>query len=59
LDEYGHLPQGSEIVIRDGDLEGGQTYNWTSDNTYILDGTVFLEEGGKLNIEAGTVIKGT
>ncbi|MEM9919289.1 MAG: T9SS type A sorting domain-containing protein [Bacteroidota bacterium] len=47
-----------EITIKDGDLVGGQTYNWTKENTYILDGFVYLEEGGVLNIEAGTVIKG-
>ena len=47
-----------EIVVRDADLQGNQTYNWTADNVYILDGLVYLEEGGVLNIEAGTVIKG-
>ena len=48
----------TQITIADSDLEGGQTYNWTSDNIYLLDGFVFLEAGGTLNIEAGTVIKG-
>ena len=46
-----------EITITDADLKNG-TYNWTADNTYILDGFVFLEAGGVLNIEAGTIIKG-
>ncbi|HRW75505.1 MAG TPA: hypothetical protein P5563_06355, partial [Saprospiraceae bacterium] len=46
------------IVIQDGDLQGGQTYNWTKNNIYQLDGLVFLESGGVLNIEAGTVIQG-
>ena len=46
------------VVIQDGDLEGGQTYNWTKDNIYQLDGFVYLEEGGTLNVEAGTVIQG-
>ena len=45
------------ITVTDADLENG-TYNWTSDHVYVLDGYVFLEEGGRLNIEAGTVIKG-
>jgi hypothetical protein len=68
LDEYGYvgnqvIPQtgadcDNPIVIRDGDLLGGQTYNWTKDNCYLLDGYVFLEGGGVLNIEEGTVIKG-
>jgi hypothetical protein len=47
------------ISIVDADLTGGQTYNWTKDNTYVLDGLVFLEERGVLNIEAGTVVKFT
>ncbi|TXF90856.1 T9SS type A sorting domain-containing protein [Neolewinella aurantiaca] len=48
----------AQITITDASLVGGQTYNWTNDNEYILDGLVFLEEGGVLNIEAGTVIRG-
>jgi hypothetical protein len=48
----------TEVTITDADLVGNTTYNWTSDNTYILDGLVYLEEGGRLNIEAGTVIRG-
>ena len=47
------------VVITDGDLVGGQVHNWTNDNIYIIDGYVFLEEGGTLNIEAGTIIKGS
>ncbi len=35
-----------------------ETYNWTADTEYIIDGAVFLEAGGVLNIEAGTVIRG-
>ncbi|RMF20797.1 MAG: T9SS C-terminal target domain-containing protein [Bacteroidetes bacterium] len=46
------------ITIKDEDLQGGQTYTWTKDNVYQLDGFVYLEEGGVLNIEAGTLIKG-
>ncbi len=46
------------VVITDADLVAGETYNWTSDNVYQLDGYVFLEDGGTLNIEAGTRIEG-
>lgn len=46
-----------QITITDADL-GAETYNWTSDNEYLLDGYVFLDAGGTLNIEAGTIIKG-
>lgn len=52
------LNSSAQIYIQDGDLQGDQTYTWTSDNEYFLDGSVFLEDGGVLNIEAGTVIKG-
>ena len=34
------------------------TTTWTSNNTYILDGYVFVNSGQVLTIEAGTVIKG-
>jgi hypothetical protein len=44
------------VDITDDDLQDG-TYNWTADNAYLLDGLVFLEEGGVLNIEEGTVIR--
>jgi hypothetical protein len=47
------------IDIVDADLVAGQTYNWTKNNVYVLDGVVFLEDGGTLNIEAGTVVKFT
>ena len=50
--------QGETICIKDSDLVGEQTYNWTKNNTYCLDGYVYLEEGGVLNIEAGTTIYG-
>ena len=46
------------VTITDTDLVGDQTYNWTNDNEYVLDGLVFLESGSTLNIQAGTVIRG-
>lgn len=33
-------------------------HNWTADNEYLLDGWVYVVDGGVLNIEAGTVIRG-
>ena len=56
LDEYGLLPARGAVTITDADLRTG-TYNWTSDNVYTLDGFVFLEDGGTLNIGPGTIIK--
>ena len=43
------------ITVTDASLTGDA--HWTADNTYLLDGFVFLEEG-TLTIDAGTVIKG-
>ncbi len=47
----------AEVVISDNGSGTGTT-TWTSDNTYILDGFVFVNSGQTLTIEAGTVIKG-
>ncbi|PPK84340.1 putative secreted protein (Por secretion system target) [Neolewinella xylanilytica] len=50
--------QDNVVTINDLSLVGATTYNWTSDNVYMLDGLVYLEEEGVLNIEPGTVIRG-
>ena len=47
----------SMIIIKDADLVGGEDYFWTADKEYLLDGLVYLEEVGKLNIEEGTIVK--
>ncbi|MDP4821811.1 MAG: T9SS C-terminal target domain-containing protein, partial [Saprospiraceae bacterium] len=44
-------------VVTDADLGTG-SYLWSQDTVYLLDGYVFLETGGILNIERGTVVKG-
>ena len=46
------------IIVNDADLVAGGTYAWTADNEYVLNGLVYLEEGGTLTIEAGTVVRG-
>ncbi len=46
----------TEVLVTDADLADG-TYEWTADKSYLLDGLVFLEAGGVLNIEPGTVIR--
>jgi hypothetical protein len=56
LDFYEFLPEVPERVVTDADLTTG-SYNWSADTTYILDGFVYLEDGGSLTIEPGTVIK--
>jgi hypothetical protein len=47
----------AQVNITDASLAQGQTYNWTNNNEYLLDGLVYLEAGGVLNIEAGTVLR--
>ncbi|MEM1328656.1 MAG: T9SS C-terminal target domain-containing protein, partial [Bacteroidota bacterium] len=54
---FSQLHAQTEVTVTDADL-GNATYTWTNDNVYLLDGYVFLEEGGLLNIEPGTVVKG-
>lgn len=43
------------ITVKDADLSGDT--RWTANNTYLLDGFVYLETG-TLTIDPGTVIKG-
>ena len=61
LDEGGYLvdvPAGT-VIVRDADIAPGANVQWTSNNTYILDGFVFVDSTATLTIEAGTVIKGS
>ena len=44
------------VTVTDADVVGNVTF--TSSNTYLLSGLVFVENGETLTIEAGTVIKG-
>ena len=48
---------GNIITITDNG-EGAGTTTWTANNTYLLQGLVFVNDGQVLTIEAGTVIKG-
>lgn len=50
-------PEGEEIVVS-ASTAGVGTTTWTANNTYVLDGFVFVNEGQTLTIEPGTVIKG-
>ena len=45
------------VNVTEDSIPAGKTVNWTANNTYILDGFVFVKAGSCLNIEAGTVIK--
>lgn len=49
---------GNIITITDANMiAAGDNVNWTKDNTYVLDGRVFVQPGQILTIEAGTVIQ--
>ena len=50
-------PSLAQVVVTD-DGSGTGTTTWTSDNTYVLDGFVFVNDGDVLTIEPGTVVKG-
>ncbi len=50
-------PTFPQRFITDNDLQAGQSYTWSKDTVYILEDIVYLEEGGTLTIEPGTVIK--
>lgn len=54
--EGGTPAVGVVVDVTDANIDGDTT--WTADNTYILNGLVFVEEGESLTIEPGTVIKG-
>lgn len=64
LDQNGHfgdlvIPVPTpEVVVRDSDINAGESVTWSADNIYLLDGYVFVESGAVLTIPAGTVIKG-
>lgn len=49
----------AQVVVNDASINAGETFTMTSDNEYLLDGYVYVEEGATLVIEPGTVIKGS
>ena len=50
-------PVNSEVINVSGMLQG--VHNWTSNNIYVLNQKVVVDSEATLNIEAGTIIKGT
>ena len=55
LSQNNHTPApGMEVIVDDISVNT----TWTADNTYMLDGLIFVDSGVTLTIEAGTVIKG-
>ncbi len=60
IDSVINLPpvQSGETIRVAPSAEGVGTVTWTANNTYILDGFIYVNEGQTLTIEPGTVIKG-
>ena len=51
------VPAAAQTVVQvTGDI--GQDAVWTPDNTYVLNGFVFVGDGATLTIEPGTVVRG-
>lgn len=46
------------LQVTDADIGPDQNVVWTADNTYVLNGFVFVEAGSSLTIAPGTVVKG-
>ncbi|MEL6659547.1 MAG: T9SS type A sorting domain-containing protein, partial [Bacteroidota bacterium] len=63
MDEQGYFgdltDEAGVEFITDADLVADTEYNWTPDNVYVLDGYVYLEAGGCLNIAPGTRVEFT
>ena len=59
LDQNGYVgavdAPGDEVTVTD-DIDSDVT--WTSNNTYLLNGLIFVDDGATLTIEPGTVVKG-
>jgi len=66
LAQYGFMKPATEsdvagasvVPVTDADIPAGANVYWTADNTYQLQGRVFVDDGATLNIEAGTIVKG-
>jgi len=52
------LSQRPTVLVTDNAGSGVGTTTWTCDNTYVIDGFVFVNSGQTLTIEPGTVVKG-
>ena len=51
------VPAAAQTVVQVTEAIG-QDAVWTPDNTYVLNGFVFVEDGASLTIEPGTVVRG-
>ena len=51
------VPAAAQTIVQVTD-DIGQDAVWASDNTYVLNGFVFVDDGAALTIEPGTVVRG-
>ncbi len=49
----------AQVNITDSYFAPDQTYKWTKNNVYLLDGLCYVDSNSVLEIEAGTVVKFT
>lgn len=49
---------GQTVVVNDNSIQPGDSVVWTANNEYLMDGLIYVEDGSRLTIEAGTVIRG-
>ena len=56
-DLSGNKLEGNVWTINE-DIKKGQDITWTKDKIYVLNKRIVVEDGGKLRIQAGTIIKG-
>lgn len=47
-----------QVVVNDNSIQPGDSVVWSANNEYLMDGLIFVEQGARLTIEAGTVIRG-
>ena len=53
---FGAVSMSNAQIVVSGNITSNTT--WTSNNTYILNGFVFVKPGTTLTIQPGTLIKG-
>jgi hypothetical protein len=54
----GPVVDGKPVQVFSGRIRGGDAVTFTSDRHWVLRGAVFVEEGGVLNVQAGTRVVG-
>jgi hypothetical protein len=56
--EYDNNQNVGLVKYVEEDIKSGQNVTWSEDTIYILNKRIVVEDGGVLNVEAGTIVKG-